>query len=82
MYGLGQYERELGQYEVIVSFKYFCYRLVTFRLPARTDEYFYQEVGPEPTLIRGGYFVAGDDHTGPIEFSVMTPKGDVWFSIF
>eukprot|EP01067_Filipodium_phascolosomae_P002353 Filipodium_phascolosomae@DN2375_c0_g1_i1.p1 len=54
--------------------------LVTFSLAARTDEYFYEEVETdEPLLVRGGYFVSGDDDSADVDFQVLSPTGvSVW----
>lgn len=50
--------------------------LVTFKLKGHSDEFFYQEVGPEPTLIRGGYFTALDKDATPLKFDIIDPQGN------
>ncbi|CEM33699.1 unnamed protein product [Vitrella brassicaformis CCMP3155] len=51
--------------------------LVTFQLAGRSDEYFYEEVGEKPVLIRGGYFVSADEDQADVEFQITDPAGDV-----
>eukprot|EP00927_Polykrikos_kofoidii_P024146 TRINITY_DN2201_c0_g2_i1.p1 TRINITY_DN2201_c0_g2~~TRINITY_DN2201_c0_g2_i1.p1 ORF type:complete len:299 (-),score=64.77 TRINITY_DN2201_c0_g2_i1:61-885(-) len=52
--------------------------LLTFPLPARTDEFFYEDVAAgAPVLIRGGFFAAASEATSTVEFSVTDPKGNI-----
>jgi hypothetical protein len=54
--------------------------LVTVPVPARSDEFFYEDVQTPGTLLRGAYFVIGseneDTHTG-VDFVVTDPDGAV-----
>mmetsp|Transcript_90165 Transcript_90165/g.254299 ORF Transcript_90165/g.254299 Transcript_90165/m.254299 type:complete len:281 (+) Transcript_90165:97-939(+) len=54
--------------------------LLTFPLPARSDEFFYEDVpeGP-PVLIRGGFFASASEETSTVECSITDPKGNVIF---
>lgn len=54
--------------------------LLTFPLPARSDEFFYEDVpaGP-PVLIRGSYFASAADEASSVEFQITDPHGDVIF---
>merc|ERR1712242_158293 len=54
--------------------------LLTFPLPSRTDEFFYEDIpeGP-PVLIRGGFFAAASDETSSVEFTITDPKGNKIF---
>lgn len=56
--------------------------LLTFPLPSRSDEFFFEDLpeGP-PVLIRGGFFasVSGSEETSSVEFSITDPKGNVIF---
>lgn len=49
--------------------------LLTVPLPARTDEFFYEDVpkGP-PVLIRGGFFASSEDETSSVDFTILDPK--------
>lgn len=54
--------------------------LLTFPLPPRTDEFFYEDVLPGQTvLLRGGFFAAASEETSSVEFSITDPKGTVIF---
>jgi len=53
--------------------------LLTFPLPARTDEYFYEDVGRDPVLVRGGFFASSEDETSSVDFQILDPSGDVVF---
>lgn len=55
--------------------------LLTFPLPARTDEFFYEDLSQEqtPVLIRGGFFASASDETSEVAFSIMDPKGNTIF---
>jgi len=55
--------------------------LLTFPLPARSDEFFYEEIpeGSPPVLIRGGFFAAAAEETSSVEFSITDPKGNTIF---
>merc|ERR1712194_65913 len=54
--------------------------LLTFPLPARTDEFFYEDVPEgEPIVIRGGFFAAASEETSSVEFSITDPTGNVIF---
>lgn len=54
--------------------------LLTFPLSPRTDEFFYEDVPPGPSiLLRGGFFASSSEGTSSIEFSIMNPAGDVIF---
>mmetsp|Transcript_130509 Transcript_130509/g.226793 ORF Transcript_130509/g.226793 Transcript_130509/m.226793 type:complete len:250 (+) Transcript_130509:167-916(+) len=52
--------------------------LLTFPLPPRTDEYFYEDVTP-PVLMRGGFFASSKEETSSVDFQVTDPSGDVVF---
>jgi len=54
--------------------------LLTFPLPSRTDEFFYEDIqeGP-PVLVRGGFFAAASEETSSVDFSITDPKGNVIF---
>ncbi|CAE7728252.1 unnamed protein product, partial [Symbiodinium sp. CCMP2592] len=55
--------------------------LLTFPLPGRSDEFFYEDI-PEnspPVLIRGGFFASASEETSTVEFSITDPKGNVIF---
>mmetsp|Transcript_31954 Transcript_31954/g.71817 ORF Transcript_31954/g.71817 Transcript_31954/m.71817 type:complete len:251 (+) Transcript_31954:53-805(+) len=55
--------------------------LLTFPLPGRSDEFFYEDI-PEnspPILIRGGFFASAAEETSTVEFSITDPKGNVIF---
>lgn len=51
--------------------------LLTFPLPARYDEFFYEELAKdsEPVLIRGGFFATAGDEESSVDVSVLDPKG-------
>lgn len=52
--------------------------LLTFPLPARTDEFFYEDMEDDkPVLIRGGFFASSSEETSSVEFSIQDPKGNV-----
>eukprot|EP00927_Polykrikos_kofoidii_P024145 TRINITY_DN2201_c0_g1_i1.p1 TRINITY_DN2201_c0_g1~~TRINITY_DN2201_c0_g1_i1.p1 ORF type:complete len:295 (-),score=70.74 TRINITY_DN2201_c0_g1_i1:63-887(-) len=52
--------------------------LLTFPLPARTDEFFFEDVpAGSPVVIRGGFFAAAAEATSTVEFSVTDPKGNI-----
>mmetsp|Transcript_170 Transcript_170/g.440 ORF Transcript_170/g.440 Transcript_170/m.440 type:complete len:268 (+) Transcript_170:90-893(+) len=55
--------------------------LLTFPLPARSDEFFYEDLpeGSPPVLIRGGFFASASEETSSVEFSITDPKGNVIF---
>uniref|UniRef100_A0A0G4FSA1 GOLD domain-containing protein n=1 Tax=Chromera velia CCMP2878 TaxID=1169474 RepID=A0A0G4FSA1_9ALVE len=53
--------------------------LVTFPLAARSDEYFYEDVGEAPVHMRGGYFVSTDEDESDVDFQITDPAGDVIF---
>jgi len=50
--------------------------LLTFPLPPRTDEYFYEDVTPPQTL-RGAFFASDGTETSSVDFKVLSPAGDV-----
>lgn len=50
--------------------------LLTFPLPARTDEFFFEEVTP-PAFIRGGFFATSAEETSSVDFHITDPSGDV-----
>mmetsp|Transcript_103018 Transcript_103018/g.320423 ORF Transcript_103018/g.320423 Transcript_103018/m.320423 type:complete len:189 (+) Transcript_103018:222-788(+) len=51
--------------------------LLTFPLPPRTDEFFYEDVPPgPPVLIRGGFFASASEETSSVEFSITDPHGN------
>ena len=56
--------------------------LVTVPVPARSDEFFYEDVTQIGTLIRGAFFVIGSEndqqHTG-VDFVVTDPTGKIVF---
>jgi len=52
--------------------------LLTFPLPPRTDEYFYEDVTP-PVLIRGGFFASSKEETSSVDFQITNPAGDIIF---
>jgi len=51
--------------------------LLTFPLPPRTDEFFYEDVpaGP-PVLIRGFFSASASEEPSSVEFSVTDPHGE------
>ncbi|OEH80326.1 hypothetical protein cyc_08618 [Cyclospora cayetanensis] len=51
--------------------------LVTFSLPARSDEYFYETIETEGVFLRGGFFVGGEEGDSAVEFSITDPDGDL-----
>jgi len=55
--------------------------LLTFPLPARTDEFFYEDLPQDspPVLIRGGFFASASDETSEVAFSITDPKGNTIF---
>lgn len=55
--------------------------LLTFPLPPRTDEYFYEDVTP-PVLMRGGFFASSKEETSSVDFQITDPSGDVVFEKF
>lgn len=55
------------------------FRVLTITLPSNTEEFFYQDVGQEPTLIRGNFFVSGEnDLNEEITFTIYDPAGEVF----
>lgn len=50
--------------------------LLTFPLPPRTDEYFYEDVIPPQTL-RGAFFASDGTETSSVDFKILSPAGDV-----
>lgn len=54
--------------------------LLTFPLPSRTDEYFYEDVTTEPVLLRGGFFASAEEETSSVDFQITDPTGDIIFS--
>lgn len=50
--------------------------LLTFPLPSRTDEFFYEDV-ESPVLLRGGFFASAQDETSDVDFQITDPKGTV-----
>jgi len=52
--------------------------LLTFPLPPRSDEYFYEDVTP-PYVLRGGFFASAGDETSSVDFKITNPAGDVVF---
>merc|ERR1711948_50613 len=55
--------------------------LLTFPLPARTDEFFFEDLPEDspPVLIRGGFFASASDETSDVDFSITDPKGTTIF---
>lgn len=55
--------------------------LLTFPLPARTDEFFYEDLPKDspPVLIRGGFFASASDETSEVAFTITDPKGNTIF---
>lgn len=53
--------------------------LLTFPLPPRTDEYFYEDVKSTPVMIRGGFFASSKEETSSVDFQITNPHGDVVF---
>eukprot|EP00933_Yihiella_yeosuensis_P040531 TRINITY_DN3485_c1_g1_i1.p1 TRINITY_DN3485_c1_g1~~TRINITY_DN3485_c1_g1_i1.p1 ORF type:complete len:257 (+),score=64.86 TRINITY_DN3485_c1_g1_i1:116-886(+) len=56
--------------------------LLTFPLPARHDEFFYEDIKQEqvPILVRGGFFASASEETSSVEFSITDPKGNIIFT--
>lgn len=54
--------------------------MLTFPLPARSDEFFYEDVlEGAPVLIRGGFFASASEEESSVEFSITDPTGSVVF---
>lgn len=55
--------------------------LLTFPLPARTDEFFFEDLSKEslPVLVRGGFFASASDATSEVAFSITDPGGNTIF---
>eukprot|EP01056_Protomagalhaensia_sp_Gyna25_P004619 Protomagalhaensia_sp_Gyna_25__4618@NODE_426_length_3472_cov_21_979610_g327_i0_p1_GENE_NODE_426_length_3472_cov_21_979610_g327_i0NODE_426_length_3472_cov_21_979610_g327_i0_p1_ORF_typecomplete_len508_score71_72EMP24_GP25L/PF01105_24/3_5e16_NODE_426_length_3472_cov_21_979610_g327_i0521575 len=51
--------------------------IVTFKLQGGSTEHFHQEVGPQPTLIRGGFFESMTESGSAVSFTVISPSGKV-----
>eukprot|EP01053_Blabericola_migrator_P005027 Blabericola_migrator_1__5026@NODE_2606_length_2543_cov_3124_725767_g1634_i0_p1_GENE_NODE_2606_length_2543_cov_3124_725767_g1634_i0NODE_2606_length_2543_cov_3124_725767_g1634_i0_p1_ORF_typecomplete_len461_score76_98EMP24_GP25L/PF01105_24/8e13Keratin_B2_2/PF13885_6/14_NODE_2606_length_2543_cov_3124_725767_g1634_i04511833 len=51
--------------------------IVTFKLAGGSTEHFHQEVGPEPVLIRGGFFESMTDSGSAVSFTVISPQGKI-----
>jgi hypothetical protein len=52
--------------------------MLTFPLPPRTDEFFYEDMpGGDPVLIRGGFFASASEEDSSVDFLVTDPKGNV-----
>ena len=49
--------------------------VVTVTIPGGESEFFYHDIGPNGTLIRGGFFVASDGSDNPIAFTILDPTG-------
>jgi len=51
--------------------------LLTFNLPGRKEEYFYEDVpAGAPTLIRGGFFATAQEEESQVEVLILDPKGN------
>jgi len=53
--------------------------LLTFPLPARTVEEFYEDVDP-PFVLRGGFFASSSEETSTVDFQITNPAGAVVFN--
>eukprot|EP01054_Gregarina_sp_Poly1_P004094 Gregarina_sp_Poly_1__4093@NODE_2245_length_2417_cov_121_274468_g1441_i0_p1_GENE_NODE_2245_length_2417_cov_121_274468_g1441_i0NODE_2245_length_2417_cov_121_274468_g1441_i0_p1_ORF_typecomplete_len362_score55_71EMP24_GP25L/PF01105_24/1_6e07_NODE_2245_length_2417_cov_121_274468_g1441_i01401225 len=54
--------------------------IVTFKLSGGSTEHFHQEVGPEATLIRGGFFESMTENGAAVSFTVISPSGKVAYT--